>query len=286
MPFSAGETGAPFAQLRFVGERHPHDEFVGIGTPGSQKDLLRRGLPIAIGDVCRHRAAEQEWFLGNHADLPAKLPGIRLPHVDAVDADLPVIALVQAADETHQRRLARAAAAHYAHHLARLDRKYVLSAEHTERRFKERLTLRCFTWRTPQGQREFCAMLKKLDETLPLADLSGLAEPDLAGRFYLACRGVPDYLMTLVRGAAAEAILRKSECIELADLARIYQRKLAQQRVLAEQTNPFLGELDKAALDRVQAADQARAAGVGLTPRAAKARKREATAADFLGGRQ
>ena len=164
--------------------------------------------------------------------------------------------------------------------------EYVLSAEHTERRFKERLTLRCFTWRTPQGQREFCAMLKKLDETLPLAELSGLAEPDLAGRFYLACRGVSDYLMTLVRGAAAEAILRKSECIELADLARIFQRKLAQQRVLAEQTNPFISELDNAALDRVQPADQARAAGVGLTPRAAKARKREATAADFLGGRQ
>ena len=70
--------------------------------------------------------------------------------------------------------------------------EFVLSAEHTERRFKERLTLRCFTWRTPQGQREFCAMLKKLDETLPLANLSGLAEPDLAGRFYLASRGVPD----------------------------------------------------------------------------------------------
>ncbi len=136
--------------------------------------------------------------------------------------------------------------------------EYVLSAEHTERRFKERLTLRCFTWRTPQGRQEFCAMLKRLDETLPLAELSGLAEPDLAGRFYLACRGVSDYLMTLVRGAAAEAIRRKSECIELADLARVYERKLAQQRVLAEQTNPFIGKLDQAALDRVQAADQAR----------------------------
>ena len=78
---------------------------------------------IAVGDVRGHRAAEQERFLGNHADLPAKLPGIRLPHVDAVDADLPGIAFVQPADETHQRRLARAAAAHHAHHLARLDRK-------------------------------------------------------------------------------------------------------------------------------------------------------------------
>ena len=46
-------------------------------------------------------------------------------------------------------------------------------------------------------------MLKKLDETLPLAESSALANADLAGRFYLASRGVPDDLMTLVRGAAA-----------------------------------------------------------------------------------
>jgi hypothetical protein len=68
--------------------------------------------------------------------------------------------------------------------------EYVLSPEHTERRFKQRLTLRCFTWPTPQGQGEFCGMLKKLDETLPLAESSGLANADLAGRFYLARRGV------------------------------------------------------------------------------------------------
>ena len=115
--------------------------------------------------------------------------------------------------------------------------EYALSAEHTERRFKQRLArrgdprrccafapisarctalaaacrLRCFTWRTPQGQREFCGMLKRLDETLPLAESSGLANADLAGRFYLASRGVLDYLMTLVRGAAAEALQRGNE---------------------------------------------------------------------------
>jgi hypothetical protein len=164
--------------------------------------------------------------------------------------------------------------------------EYVLRAEHTERRFKERLTLRCFTWRTPQGRREFCGMLKKLDETLPLAKTSGLADRELAGRLYLACRGVPDYLMTLLRGAVADAIAGNSRCIELADLARVFEQKLAQQRVLAEQANPFIGKLDQSALDRVQAADQGRGAGVGLTPKAAKARKRPAKASDFLGGRQ
>jgi len=163
--------------------------------------------------------------------------------------------------------------------------EYVLIAEHTERRFKERLTLRCFTWRTAAGRREFCGMLKKLDATLPLVKQSGLAEPDMAGRFFLACRGVSDYLMTLVRRAVAEAIGRGNEQIELSDLARVYETKLAQQRVLAEQPNPFVGILDKGALDRVQPADDARVAGVGLTPRAARGKRRQITAGDLLGGR-
>ena len=129
-------------------------------------------------------------------------------------------------------------------------------------------------------------MLKRLDESLPLADLSGLAEPELAGRFYLACRGVPDYLMTLVRGAVVDAIGQESKRIALADLARVYERSLAQQRVLAGQSNPFIGALDQAALDRVQAADQAAVAGVGLTPRASRRTSRPVTAADYLGGRK
>ncbi len=164
--------------------------------------------------------------------------------------------------------------------------EYVLSAEHTERRFKLRLTLRFFTWRTPQGKKEFCGMLKRLDESLPLADLSGLAEPELAGRIYLACRGVSDYLMTLIRSSVVEAIGRQSKRIELADLARVYQRSLAQQRVLAEQANPFIGAIDRAALDRVQPADQVATAGIGLTPRASRGKPRPVTASDYLGGRK
>ena len=50
--------------------------------------------------------------------------------------------------------------------------------------------------------------------------------------------------MTLLRGAMAEAVQRKIECIELADLARVFERRLAQQQVLAEQANPFVGKFD------------------------------------------
>jgi len=160
--------------------------------------------------------------------------------------------------------------------------EHVLRAEHTERRFKERLALGCFTWRTTQGRQEFCGMLKKLDGLLPLAESSNLAEADLAGRIYLACRGVPDYLMTLIRGGLAEALARGSEQLELADLARVFQRNLAQQRVLADQNNPFIGALDASALDRIQPADHARLPGIGLSPRASRSTKRPTTAQDFL----
>ncbi|MCE9555401.1 MAG: TniB family NTP-binding protein [Planctomycetes bacterium] len=163
--------------------------------------------------------------------------------------------------------------------------EHVLRAEHTERRFKDRLTLRCFTWRTPVGRKEFCGMLKRLDDSLPLAECSQLANPETAGRIYLACRGVPDYLMSLIRGALAEAVYRQSERIEQADLARVFETKLAQQRVLAEQSNPFCGPLEETALSRVQAADEARTVGIGLTPRASRARKHHMTTAELLGGR-
>ncbi|MFT5094283.1 MAG: hypothetical protein ACI93T_003120, partial [Porticoccaceae bacterium] len=60
---------------------------------------------------------------------------------------------------------------------------YVLNAEHTERRFKDRLTFRCFNWRTQPGRREFCGMLKKLDDTNGTAgDFSEIsAAANLAG---------------------------------------------------------------------------------------------------------
>jgi hypothetical protein len=163
--------------------------------------------------------------------------------------------------------------------------EHVLRAEHTERRFKERQTLHCFSWRTTGARHEFCGMLKRLDDSLPLAEASGLAEQELAGRFYLACRGVPDYLMTLVRGALAEALRRGSEQIEMSDLARVFEMQLSQQRVLLEQLNPFVGPLDTTLLERVQPADAHHSIGPGLTPRAARKRPVDLTASDYLGGR-
>lgn len=163
--------------------------------------------------------------------------------------------------------------------------EHVLRAEHTERRFKDRLTLGCFTWRRAAGRREFCGMLKKLDATLPLAKESGLAHADLAGRFFLASRGVPDYLMTVVRGGLAEALERGNERIALEDLARVYERKLAFQRVLCEQQNPFVGKLDASLLNRVTSAEAGRNAGIGLSARAGRQQKKTAQTADFLGGR-
>lgn len=125
-------------------------------------------------------------------------------------------------------------------------------------------------------------MLQKLDDAIPLAQPSGLAGADMAGRIYLACRGIPDYLMTLIRGAVREAIERGAEAIEMPDLTRVYESRLTHQQLLLEQDNPFVGSLDQAALNRVQPADGVRVATTGLTPRAAHRRKRELQPADVL----
>lgn len=128
-------------------------------------------------------------------------------------------------------------------------------------------------------------MLKKLDDTLPSAEASNLESAELAGRFDLACRGVSDYLMTLIHGAVFEALHRGAERIDQDDLARVYKGKLAHQRAFAEQRNPFVGELDAAALDRVQPLNEGRVPGIGLTPRAGRRPKRQPAAADYLEGR-
>ena len=115
--------------------------------------------------------------------------------------------------------------------------------------------------------------------SLPLAETSSLANVDLAGRFYLACRGVPDYLMTLVRGAAAEAIWSAATCRRFLFRGRMAQRSRSLVGKAATKSKAVTSHRTP------KAADQTRAASVGLSPRASGAKRRPAKATDYLGGR-
>ena len=83
----------------------------------------------------------------------------------------------------------------------------------------------------------------------------------------------------------AEALERGNERITVEDLARVYERKLAFQRALCEQPNPFVGKVDAALLNRVTSADAGRNAGISLSARAGRKQKKTSQAADYLGGR-
>ena len=76
---------------------------------------------LAVGDVLRDRAVEQERLLQHHADLLAQGLQSTAPARRAVDQDLPLVRVVEAAEQVDQRGLAGAAGADQADHLARLD---------------------------------------------------------------------------------------------------------------------------------------------------------------------
>jgi hypothetical protein len=97
----------------------------------------------------------------------------------------------------------------------------------------------------------------------------------LAGRFYLASRGVPDCLMTLVRGAASEVPWSARTCHRFGFLSRFPGETSAIEGPPASEKESG----DKS--PHSKAADQTRAAGVGLSPRASGAKGRPAKATDY-----
>ncbi len=84
-------------------------------------DLVARRLGLAVGDVLGDRAEEQERLLQHEPDVAPVFGHRQRADVDAVDADRPLGHVVEAADQVHQRALARAAVADQADHLARRD---------------------------------------------------------------------------------------------------------------------------------------------------------------------
>ena len=117
----AGEPRAPLADVGVVSQGVPRDEVVAVGRLGRGDHAVGRGLAQAVGQVVVNGPAEQEGLLEDHADLPAQVAGVDLADVQAVDQDSPLVHVVEAGQEVDDRRLARAALAHDADPLARLD---------------------------------------------------------------------------------------------------------------------------------------------------------------------
>ena len=68
LALAAGEVLASLGDAGLVPAGHPHDLVVDAGHPGGVDDLLPRGVAVAVGDVLRDRAGEEEGVLPDVAD--------------------------------------------------------------------------------------------------------------------------------------------------------------------------------------------------------------------------
>lgn len=106
-----------------------------------------------------------------------------------------------------------------------------------KRRFPTRESLSAFGWDTEERQQEFRKFLGALDESLPLADSSNLADLGTAFRIHRATGGVVNNVMKLIRRAAALALRQGAESVDSELLARAYEERLSSQN--PSMPNPF-----------------------------------------------
>lgn len=85
--------------------------------------------------------------------------------------------------------------------------------EQLRRRFSTHLIFDRFLYETSEEERLFRAVLNKIDNALPVKEIQGLAEPDLARRLYFASNGLIGYLMKLI--LSAFELMVQQRCIRL-----------------------------------------------------------------------
>ncbi|MBV8855363.1 MAG: TniB family NTP-binding protein [Acidobacteria bacterium] len=97
-----------------------------------------------------------------------------------------------------------------------------------KRRFSTQERLAPFEWEDSVGKREFRKFLRTLDDQLPLAETSNLADEELAFRFYCASGGLISRIMKIVRHAVGLSLERGSERLTLEVLAESYAERLSE----------------------------------------------------------
>jgi Cdc6-like AAA superfamily ATPase len=108
------------------------------------------------------------------------------------------------------------------------------------RRFSQRYELNSFSWNEKVDKKKLQTFLYKFDKMLPLPDDSGLANGDMADRFYFASNGVIAYIIKLLRFAAEEAIEVGLRKITLELLEKTYHEQIESEK--PGQSNPFAYE--------------------------------------------
>lgn len=110
-----------------------------------------------------------------------------------------------------------------------------------KRRMTATLNLPEFGIASKDQVRRFRSLLSQIDAALPLAEDSGLSQPDVAARLYLATHGLMSYLMKLLLRSLVRTVQRGAEHMELQDLEAGFG-DLHQVSALAG--NPFAADFD------------------------------------------
>jgi type II secretory pathway predicted ATPase ExeA len=119
----------------------------------------------------------------------------------------------------------------------------ILDAENNEqlrRRFALRIELESFCFNTSRERQDFRRFLNIIDEKLPLAEKSDLADPGTALCIYEATDGVVAHVMKLVRRATVIAVESNREKLTVEILSLAYEQRLAANN--PGKPNPF-GEI-------------------------------------------
>ncbi|MGZ5434546.1 MAG: TniB family NTP-binding protein [Pyrinomonadaceae bacterium] len=109
--------------------------------------------------------------------------------------------------------------------------------EQLQRRFAVRVELGAFRYESSKERQDFRRFLNVIDEKLPLAEKSDLADPGTALCIYEATNGVVAHAMKLLRHATAIAVASNRERISLDILQRAYEERLAAYN--PRKQNPF-----------------------------------------------
>ena len=120
---AAGKLDAALADIGVEAVLQSEDEPLGTGQAGRFDDLFAGGTGLAVGDVIRHRAAEQIHVLLDDADVLAQALQGDMLDVLPVDVDVAAGHIIEAGNEVAQRRLAAAGGADQSQPLAGLDVK-------------------------------------------------------------------------------------------------------------------------------------------------------------------
>ncbi len=115
------------------------------------------------------------------------------------------------------------------------------------RRFANRHTLEPFRFYNTEEIIEFRKFLHIIDKSLPLECVSGLADVDMATRFYYASDGVVAYIMKLIKSGTSIALQKNEDQLTLDILTKAFDSHVHSDK--SWKINPFrcsLKEVEKA----------------------------------------